>query len=173
MTFSYEVNEKMVNRIYFSSLMQQNGELTEEQIAVLETIAQQDRSTGGAAVERALSLLPDCNDVKENIMNLELESVIESVEHLNSPEAEEVDKASFRETIVYPNPADSQVTVGFSQERTGLLTLRDMTGKICLQSSIRSTNEVIMDLVGLSPGVYLLQLVTDSGVISLEKIIVQ
>lgn len=172
-TSSYEVNEKMVNRIYLSSLMQQNGELTEEQIAVLETIALQDRNTGGAAVEQALSLLPDCNDVKESIENLGLESVIESVEHLNSPGFEEVDKASFRETIVYPNPADSQVTVGFSQERTGLLTLRDMTGKICLQSSIRSTNEAIMDLVGLSPGVYLLQLVTDSGVISLEKIIVQ
>lgn len=87
------------------------------------------------------------------------------------------DYNGLEDLTVYPNPATDYVNVEFSLQEAENVTfqLMDLTGKMLKQTSmdgIAGTNQFRFDIQGVSQGLYLLEIVTDSGK-SVRKITVQ
>ena len=62
----YEVNEKAFNQVLLNSLINQSGNLTEQDAQTLSSIASQCPKAGGIAVIKARSLLEDCYEGATN-----------------------------------------------------------------------------------------------------------
>lgn len=62
----YETNEKAVNQVMLNALLNQSGNLTEQDALALKSIASQCPLTGGTAVMKARSLLEDCYEDATN-----------------------------------------------------------------------------------------------------------
>ena len=87
------------------------------------------------------------------------------------------DYNGLEDLTVYPNPTTDYVNVEFSLQEAENVTfqLMDLTGKMLKQTSmdgIAGTNQFRFDIQGVSQGLYLLEIVTDSGK-SVRKISVQ
>ncbi len=75
---------------------------------------------------------------------------------------------------IFPNPASSNlnVNVSFQHETDGILTLFDITGKAIFQQKFDVTSlDHQIDVSGYTPGVYMLEIRTDTGRI-VEKVMV-
>ncbi len=71
--------------------------------------------------------------------------------------------ASFDQTFtVYPNPAYNQLYVRFTQNKTGKISILDITGKEIFSQSIQS-NLIIFNVEELSSGVYFVKVQTNEG----------
>lgn len=69
-------------------------------------------------------------------------------------------------TGVYPVPASNQLTVELSEQLNGgSILLLDMSGKVVLQETVRSTKNVL-NTQSLAPGAYSLQVRSSEGMIS-------
>ncbi len=67
---------------------------------------------------------------------------------------------------LYPNPSRGKYQISFSQEQAGEVSLivSDMTGRIALQrTESNSRGKEVLDLTGLAPGTYALQVKTATG----------
>lgn len=87
------------------------------------------------------------------------------------------DYNGLEDLTVYPNPTTDYVNVEFSLQEAENVTfqLMDLTGKMLKQTSmdgIAGANQFRFDIQGVSQGLYLLEIVTDSGK-SVRKISVQ
>lgn len=173
-TQAYETNEKTVNQLRLLSLMQQGGELTEGQVAALQTIAQQDPKQGGPAVHAALGMLQECAKpappyeylAMPDPRDLKYAQMVE--ERSVAPVFGEVSSIS-----VSPNPASASFSVRNPEGNAGTLTLLDISGRAWLQQSF-SGQEVQVDLkAGTPSGVYLLRFDMEDGTSAFKKLIVQ
>ena len=87
------------------------------------------------------------------------------------------DYNGIEDLMVYPNPATDYVNIEFSVPQAEKITfqLMDLTGKILKQSKldgVAGTNQYRFDIQGVSKGLYLMEIATDSGK-SVRKITVQ
>lgn len=170
-TQNYEVNEKAVNQLHLLSLMQQGGELTEDQVAALQAIAQQDPKQGGTAVYTAMGLLQDCAKPEiEPQYSVSQQEYAVLVEDRNS---DFIDTGATKTLSVSPNPASSDFTVRNPRGNGGILTLTDITGKIRVQQLISGQEARINIDPGIPSGVYLLKLAMEDGASFLEKLVIQ
>lgn len=79
------------------------------------------------------------------------------------------------EVEVYPNPATEQITIVISQNlnANGTLQVFDINGKLSQQTAITS-NQQSADVSALTPGIYLLRIVTNNNqLLSTHKLIKQ
>ncbi|HMQ59014.1 MAG TPA: T9SS type A sorting domain-containing protein [Flavilitoribacter sp.] len=166
----YETNQKTVNQIFLQSLMQNNGEFTQEQVAGLESIALQDANIGGPAVHTAWGLLPEC--LKEEIepqykvRNLSPDMEVAAL----SSDVKPITEAA---VSIYPNPANSSLTVRHTGKNKGTLMLADMTGKIWLRRQITG-DSTLLDIGENTPvGIYLLRLFAEDGSSFVKKVVIQ
>ena len=79
-----------------------------------------------------------------------------------------VDVTSINENIsdkveVYPNPLKDKVTVMAEQMKS--LTVTNMTGQVVMRQDV-DTDETILDLSELNSGLYILNIETESGVMT-------
>ena len=79
--------------------------------------------------------------------------------------------------IIQPNPAKERATLVFSgtQFTTGRVTVSGMNGNLFHSAFIAlqaGRNELTLDLTGYSKGIYIVQLKTDSGVVT-ERLVIQ
>lgn len=167
---AYETNEKTVNQVFLEALMHNNGVFTQEQVAGLESIALQDAKIGGPGVHTAWGLLPEC--LKEEIepqykirdLSPDMEVAALSNDVKPVPEAA---------VSIYPNPANSSLTVRHPGKNKGTLALTDMTGKIWLQRQITG-DSTLLDIGENTPaGIYLLRLSAEDGSSYVEKVVIQ
>lgn len=170
-SYDYELSEKVVNKIYLVSLMQQDGELTEDQIEFLTTIAQQSRKEGGSAVYAALGLLPDCLRLSDEIKPFKQNNGIGFEEETWFTEDEKNVTLSSSQISFYPNPASTSIMVRNPEGNTGILQLTDMTGKVWLEH-LMPANKTEINVEAIPQGVYLLKLFTDNGHSFVEKLII-
>jgi hypothetical protein len=171
----YETNEKAFNQIYLLSLMQQGGELTENQVLTLQAIAQQDPKTGGPAVQAALSLLPECAKPQTPQVysgKTEQEYLDEWSESANRGQLA-ASKFGDQRIKISPNPAHSTFTVRGPWTGEGHLSLMDLQGKLLLSKPFWG-NEVVAELdANIPKGIYLIKILSDDGSEYLEKLAVQ
>jgi len=77
-----------------------------------------------------------------------------------------------QQLMVYPNPADAQVTVA---ARGSLLIteilLSDLSGKICLKKNGVFGDKTYLDLTGIAAGYYTLKIQTSSGIVCKELVV--
>lgn len=170
-SYEYELNEKVVNAIYLRSLMQQDDELTDDQIELLRRIAQQSRKEGGSAVYAALGLLPDCIRLNDAIKPLKQNDGVGLEAKTWFTEDEKNATLSSRQIPFYPNPASTSVMIRNPEGSTGVLLLIDMTGKVWLEHPMPAYKTEI-NVAAIPQGVYLLKLLTDHGHSFVEKLII-
>ena len=67
--------------------------------------------------------------------------------------------------IIYPNPANSTVTVSFTGNSIMMLELVDMHGQVVYHDELKDFNKHVTIHVGtFTPGVYLLRIITDEAI---------
>lgn len=72
---------------------------------------------------------------------------------------------------IYPNPSKDFVTINWSKKTISMVSLVSLDGKILKRQSIDNiTNEIKIDLSGLSDGIYQL-LITENNDSKLYKIV--
>lgn len=81
-------------------------------------------------------------------------------------------------TNAYPNPAKEMITVSFESKKEGDFDMKlfDVTGKQVRRQEFENKNfyyESTLDLKGLTPGIYLLQVYSAGTTVSSKKIIVE
>ena len=76
----------------------------------------------------------------------------------NSKLASEVITASteISEIKIYPNPATNKVTIDFAKEVMGMITIRELSGKTLMKENIKGQTQQVLDVSGLSNGIYIL-----------------
>lgn len=77
---------------------------------------------------------------------------------------------------IYPNPATQRLFIDWGKGNSSklLISLRSIEGSVILaESSVVMSHHQVLDISTLSPGLYILQVSTDKGIIHTEKIIIQ
>jgi len=134
----YTQNRKDVNNIYFNYMLNE-GELTDDEIDVLESIAFQTPYIGGDAVYSARNLL-DIDVSDEGVYYREQES-IDHVEDLT--------------VSVYPNPSNGLYNIKSTQELTRV-EVYNLIGRLVKQVDL-TANEYELDLSSEPNGIYLVK----------------
>ena len=80
-------------------------------------------------------------------------------------------------TQLFPNPATDEINISYAAKNSGesQIVLTDLVGReLLLQNFVSSPGEMQfrMDVSGIAPGIYLLQIKTEEGLIS-RKIEIQ
>jgi Secretion system C-terminal sorting domain len=171
-TSQIETNQKSVNEIYLQTVAAPSSNLTEGQIAKLKSIGQQCTETGGLAVSTALSLLPDCEKVGLTICPF---TPVDNAAPLSfSTGGHEMKRPVVRsdEAWLYPNPAGLSFFLKLTEGNTGIVNIADLNGKTVQTMSLNDPGVPTEINHHLSPGVYLVKILTDSGAVFSEKLVV-
>ena len=171
-TAQLEANQKVVDEIYLQSLVAQGGILTESQIASLKEIGQQCTETGGLAVTMALTLLPDCEKIGLDICTPELTDDVSP----NSSYRGQGSRGSVPQrgqAWLYPNPAGSSFFVNLTEGNSGTLTIADLSGKTVYTLTLDNPGIPTEINQPLSSGVYLVRILTNSGAVLTDKLVIQ
>jgi len=167
-TAVYEVNEKTVNDLWLLSQIQQSGNFTAAQVAVLRDIATQCPAEGGQAVYRARGLMPTC---EQGIYSSDTTDC--GGNGLRIPNEERTVGASNDDGIVvYPNPAQDVLWVNLPTEQSASVSLIALTGSIVREYTCAGA-ENRLSLSDLPTGIYLCRIQTREGVLHTEKIVIQ
>ncbi len=85
------------------------------------------------------------------------------------------DDASNRKLITkaWPNPAKDYIHINFRERFTGKLTIVNMLGAIEKTEEIRNSTDTEISILGISNGIYMLELVSEEGVKYRQKMIVK
>ncbi|MBB6682730.1 T9SS type A sorting domain-containing protein [Aequorivita sp. 609] len=84
-----------------------------------------------------------------------------------------VNKNTFESTVsVYPNPADSQITIGLQNPINAEIRIFDISGKLLMyQADAFIANKYTMDVSSLNSGVYFVRLNTTAGT-AIKKLVI-
>ena len=87
-------------------------------------------------------------------------------------------EAGVMSTAVYPNPTSGKITVEYTNETEGKMSLMvtDLSGRLMMQQELTTSaglNQSEADLGHFESGVYLLQLRDDNGNIKMKRIVVE
>lgn len=171
---SGETKEKAYNRIYLTSLMQQNGTLNSSQIAELQAIASGDPKLDGPVVNDANGLLPDCYKIESNPPLL-ISAGIEDVQVQSFDELQQA-IANFNPQApvfnVFPNPVRTEFTVQNPTEHNGAVEVFDIAQKLMLSTSINGKFTTIGLTSEFRPGIYIVRVRMEDGRSFTDKLIV-
>ncbi|MBI1228468.1 MAG: T9SS type A sorting domain-containing protein [Bacteroidetes bacterium] len=170
---AWESDEKTVNAIYLDYL--ELGTLTEGQIGALTTIAEKCPKSGGMAVYKARSLLPDCisSSISDNYENCYPAQPAIEVVGIEERSAEPVGKSSMpstQSTILYPNPASDKVWAMSPDGTSAMATIANSLGKTMVQGWVSPSQP--LELTNLAPGIYMVRLHLADGTVHSHKLIV-
>ena len=171
-TSQLEDNQKVVNEIYLQSLITQGGALTETQITALKDIGQQCPETGGLAVTMALTLLPDCEKIGLDICAPALMDDVLPISSYGGQESRG-SVSSKGGAWLYPNPATSSFFVNLTAGDSGTLTIADLSGKTLYSLALDNPGIPTEINRPLSSGVYLVRILTNSGSVLTDKLVIQ
>lgn len=167
-TTVYEINEKTVNDLWLHSKLQQAGNFTESQMAVLRDIAAQCPAEGGQAVYRARGLMPTC---EQGIYSSDTTDCSGNGLRISNEERT-VRVSNDDGIIVNPNPAQDILWVNLPSEQSAIVSLIALTGSIVRAYSCAG-GENRLSLSDLPNGIYLCRIQTKTGALHTEKIVVQ
>lgn len=79
---------------------------------------------------------------------------------------------------IFPNPANQQVTVsiGSTEETSCRLAIMDLQGKLVMQQNwqlTKGTNDLVIDLQALTPGMYWVKTIQSNGTLISKKLVVE
>jgi Secretion system C-terminal sorting domain len=77
------------------------------------------------------------------------------------------------EAWLYPNPTGSSFFVKLTEGNTGTMTIADLSGKTLHTLALDNPGGATEINRHLSAGVYLVRILTDSGAVFTEKLVVQ
>ena len=60
------------------------------------------------------------------------------------------------EVNVYPNPTTNKVTIDFTKKMIGMITIHELSGKALMNETIEGQTQHVLDISGLSNGIYIL-----------------
>ncbi len=83
-----------------------------------------------------------------------------------------IENVAITEVVVYPNPVDDLLSVQLNINEPFSVRLLDLSGRLVLVYE-GNDPEVNLDVTGLKPGIYLLQVLLESGHIELTKVTVR
>ncbi len=163
---------KDVYQIYLDVQLNQNGQTTTAQIDRLKKIASICPSVGGQIVYIARGFLTekDLLDIKDAIAVCEPneENRLQAREASSEPIQETQTKAEF---VIYPNPSQEAFDINLSDNESGMLQMTDLLGKIVNTVKLKTgTNNIRHNLPN---GLYLINIKTDKGKLSTQKLIVR
>ncbi len=75
--------------------------------------------------------------------------------------------------LMYPNPASHEVTFSSQEEKIDRITLTDVLGKTVKTIKGNMSDEIVVDISGLSKGMYLVEITSGSSLKTIKKLIVQ
>lgn len=161
-TAVYEANLKAVYEIAVKAV--RGDTLTEDDFDILRDIAGQCPLTGGSAVRIAPYRLPHAEAV----------TYLGEDQGKETCEAEERQQASESnislEIRISPSPASEILTVILSQPVTGVWTVNDGIGRVCIEEKVLTSSEYFAVPLGNFPnGIYLLRVTDELNRTSVRK----
>jgi hypothetical protein len=89
------------------------------------------------------------------------------------PLATGMEEASSKDIRIYPQPANGIITIETASESFAAVELLTIEGRVVRTINVRGRNRTEMDLIGLSPGMYLLRLLPSDGhAVETRKVVV-
>jgi Secretion system C-terminal sorting domain len=163
---------KDVYQIYFDVKVNQNGQITVDQNEKLKKIASMCPSEGGMIVFVARGFLSsdDLFEIRNVLQSCEPKTLnlIETKEFLSVPQQETPIKSEF---VIYPNPSKETFDINLLEADAGTMQMTDISGKIVNNFNLKNgTNNIQHNLPN---GVYIVNVKTDKGQSSIQKIIVR
>lgn len=83
-----------------------------------------------------------------------------------------VRNTSLKDIIIFPNPASDHFRVSSSNRSSGLIFIKDLSGRTLYSQKMNSSNMTIYTET-LTAGVYIVQLVFDNGIQRCEKLVLE
>lgn len=74
--------------------------------------------------------------------------------------------------LLYPNPANDQVTIQMPYQVDGIIEMVDLQGRVKTINYVESNNKIEFSVNGLDKGLYLIKIPTESGIV-VDKIQIQ
>ncbi len=171
---SYELNEKAVNKIYLTAIIQQNGNLTSNQIAELRAIAQGNPKTGGPAVNNANNLLPDCYKVEQvpPLLISSPEQSSQTVYYEELPQAIRNFYSNESDFNLFPNPAHTEFTIQNPTESNGIVTVYDIAQRVLLSTTLSGMFTTVSLTSAFGPGIYIVNVSMEDGTLYTKKLVI-
>ncbi|MCX6270427.1 MAG: T9SS type A sorting domain-containing protein [Bacteroidetes bacterium] len=170
-TSIYELNEKIVNDIYFNHIINNDLFYTPAQQTVLLNIASQCYLAGGIGVFMARSLYRSVSDTIFNDHEIcSQSSVIKTVN--TKPLIDTTNKIRF---FLFPNPSSDFFTLSWDTEENEVaeLVIMDALGKVKSRENVSlETKSIRISTNKLENGVYLLKVITSAGINNVGKLTV-
>ncbi len=166
----FENNRKQVNRIIINSILNNDGELLEDDMNDLLAVAIQCPQIGGMSVYKARGFLPICvrSEYEEIFGQCFPDSQIE--ERLIKKDLQDMENKA-QKIKIYPNPASKNIYISHRNNGNGVVKLIDSIGRLCFTKEISGNNiEIEIDL---PKGLYFLSINWDNGNIDREQLVVQ
>ncbi|MDX1909980.1 MAG: T9SS type A sorting domain-containing protein [Saprospiraceae bacterium] len=164
----YEVNERMFNQVMLNALLNQSGNLTEQDAQILKDIAVQCPKIGGIAVIKSRTLLEDCHKLATNDNTVgclgELPTQYEVITKVaSSPRNEEATQASLvvNEELI--------LNVFFVEESRYFLY--DMNGRELISGNLYPSLRVQIPST-IANGVYVCTVELPSGKTIAQKVVI-
>ena len=73
---------------------------------------------------------------------------------------------------IHPNPTSGELTIELPEVMKGRLTVRDVTGQVVMTLDLDYAEEVSLDLYGYHTGMYVVEVVSESGERYVERVVV-
>ena len=151
----YEENLKKVNKVQINQLLAKGNKLSNEDIALLESVAYQCDMQGGEAVQTARAMLT-WFDMKK--YHFKRENGCQTEIYTKSQ------KSNSSDIRIYPNPSDGNIVVDCGSLTTTQLNIFDVNGKVVLSQNINDKRTPI-NISHLSNGIYYCRLLGNENAI--------
>lgn len=160
-------NENAHRVLYDFKLKQLLGTATPADLLAMQNLAYSSDADLGSAVRGARAFLPLCEqmDFLGNAPSVQgLEGLLPAI-----PTPELVPNV----TILAPNPADTELTIGFERPYTGQLRLIAADGRVMKEVEVNERMQIPLDVSSYPAGMYYLSYQDTDGILRYEKLIVQ
>jgi hypothetical protein len=158
-----EVNQKIVNDVYFSTVAKGIETLTATQLSGLQSIAAQCPYSGGGAVYEARSILAASEHTLYDDAQL---CVIQGIAYRQQkPTAENTKTPAAFTATLSPNPASGYAIISTNQAVSNAsIELIDVLGRtVFTQVWVGNNTKQLIDLTNIENGLYLLKMKTDEA----------
>jgi hypothetical protein len=181
-SLAHDLAEKLVNDIYLTSMVDQEGRVTVSQVTQLKDIAEQLVDSIGTLAAVAYSLLPLCErgEVDIVVVNDTLDQQVLVIDTTYIEELQMIDNHTAQQQWlrtdqfdIFPNPARSEIQLRFvSSLEIRSVFVRDITGRIVFSQECGDCPSGLVINTDFPPGVYLVTLSDSSGARWTRKLLI-
>ncbi len=169
----WEENLKTVNEIYLSTVVRGIYTFTQSQSEDLYEIAIQCPLEGGKAVFLARGLYEQYNHLSLNDIAVCFNAGYNLRQGNTQPIEESIRTIDIKDYTVYPNPTDNKVTISGPLDETNTIIVYDQIGNKVKEINVKEANDSLtINTIGLSVGIYLLQIRKNNNVGYNTKLII-